>query len=79
MKMAGIRAVDKADDWHQVAWLSVAAGATKKDGRPVYTKYPKFFDKEQKLQELEKKRNPKNEGRFNALSKHLKDKDNGNK
>ena len=79
MKMADIRAIDKADELHQVAWLTVAAGATKKDGRPVYTKYPKFFDKEQELAELEQKRKKTKEGRFNALSKHLKDKDNGNK
>ena len=79
MKTAELISVDKADDIHQIAWLSVAAGATKKDGKPVYTQYVKFFDKENELAQLKKKRKKIKEGRFNRLSRHLKDKDNGNK
>ena len=69
--------IDKADELHQAAWLTVAAGATRKDGKPVYTKYLKFFDKEKEIEKLQGKQNIKPD-RFGKLKKHLKDKDNGN-
>ena len=75
MKAHNLRQLDEADKLHLQAWLTVAAGATKKDGRPVYDKYKKFFNKEAEEQRLEKKPSSK----FDALSKHLKDKQNGSK
>lgn len=78
MEAYNLREIDRADERHQQAWLGVVAGATKKDGKPVYKKYPSFFDKdaeEEKLREKTKKK----KGKFDALSRHLKDKQNGSK
>ena len=77
METAALMSIDKADELHQQAWLTVAAGATRKDGKMVYTKYPKFFDKEQEIETLQEKQK-KRPDKFGRLKKHLKDKDNGN-
>lgn len=45
--------VDREYCMHKVAWLTAAARATKKNGRMVYEKFEKFFDKERALGELE--------------------------
>ena len=63
--------VDRANVRHQQAWLTVSAGATKKDGRPVYKKFKDFFDYEA---ELKRKEKPKPTTRFSNLSKHMKEK-----
>lgn len=62
--------VDKARDMHLLAWLNVSAGATRKDGKPVYRKFTDFF----KYKEKETKPN-----RFSNLSKHLKEKETCNR
>lgn len=62
--------VDRANVRHQQAWLTVSAGATKKDGRPVYKKFKDFFDYENELRKLER---PK-PNKFSNLSKHMKEK-----
>ena len=63
--------VDRANERHQLAWLTVSAGATKKDGRPVYKKFKNFFDYEAELRKLER---PKPTNKFSNLSKHMKEK-----
>lgn len=63
--------VDRANERHQLAWLTVSAGATKKDGRPVYKKFKDFFDYERELKRLER---PKPTNKFSNLSKHMKEK-----
>ena len=77
MKALNLRLVDEEDARHQVAWLSVAAGAQKRNGDPVYKKYQLFYDKEEALERASKPQ--KKAGKFSALSKHLKEKSNGNK
>lgn len=70
IKAYELKEIDKANERHQLAWLTVSAGATKKDGRPVYKKYKDFFDYEA---ELGKKDRPK-PNKFSNLSKHMKEK-----
>ena len=71
IKAYELKEVDKANERHQLAWLTVSAGATKKDGRPVYRKYKDFFDYEKEVKRLER---PKPESKFSNLSKHMKEK-----
>lgn len=72
MKATMLKQVDKDRELHLLAWLSVSAGATKKDGRPVYKKFKDFYDYETELQKLEEKPKP---NKFSRLSKHLKEKE----
>lgn len=65
-----LKTVDKANDIYQQAWLTVSAGATRKDGRPVYKKFKDFFNYEAELQKVGK---PK-PNKFSNLSKHMKEK-----
>ena len=67
--------IDKECDRHQRAWLNVVAGATKKDGRPVYKNFRDFYDYEAELKKVDKK--PDN--KFSNLSKHLKEKEKCNR
>lgn len=67
--------VDRANMRHQQAWLTVSAGATKKDGRPVYKKFKDFFDYDAELEKMTKKPDSK----FSRLSKHLKEKEQCNR
>lgn len=67
-----LKEVDKANERHQTAWLTVSAGATRKDGRPVYKKFKDFFDYEA---EIRKATEPvKKPNKFSNLSKHMKEK-----
>lgn len=67
--------VDRANVRHQQAWLTVSAGATRKDGRPVYKKFKDFFDYDAELKKVAKKPTDK----FSKLSKHLKEKEQCNR
>lgn len=40
---------------HKAAWLSAIAKATKKNGKLVYPKFEKFFDRERAMSELEER------------------------
>ena len=75
MSAHNLRMLDRADNMHLSAWLTVAAGATDKQGRPVYKRYEKFFNKEKEEERLHSKPSDK----FNALRKHLKEKHYGSK
>ena len=70
MKATQLKEVDRSRNRHLSAWLTVSAGATKKDGRPVYRKFKDFFDYEAELKRLQPKPD-----RFSRLSKHLKEKE----
>ena len=70
-KAYGLKEVDKANERHQLAWLTVSAGATRKDGRPVYKKFKDFFNYEAELKKVGKAK-PNN--KFSTLSKHMKEK-----
>ena len=75
MNAHALAEIDKDYDRHVRAWLDVVAGATKKDGRPVYKKFSDFFDYEKELKRATKKPDPK----FSNLSKHLKEKEKCNR
>ena len=68
--------VDRANERHQIAWLGVSAGATRKDGKPVYKKYKDFFDYDAELKKMTKKPDT---NKFSRLSKHLKEKEQCNR
>ena len=68
------RNLDMTRDRYELAWLTVSAGATKKDGRPVYKKFQDFFDYESELRKLKPKPD-----KFSRLSKHLKEKEQCNR
>lgn len=72
-----LKEVDKMRDQHLLAWLTVSAGATKKDGKPVYKRFDDFFDYEKELKRVEKRQKPDN--KFSNLSKHLKEKEKCNR
>ena len=64
--------VDKQNDLHTLAFLTVAAGATKKRGNdivPVYKKYTDFFNYEKELEKLKKESDPKKDRMYKKLSK----------
>lgn len=74
MKATQLKEIDRSRDRHLLAWLTVSAGATKKDGKPVYKKFKDFFDYETALGKLQPKPN-----KFSRLSKHLKEKEQCNR
>ena len=64
--------VDKQNDLHTLAFLTVAAGATKKRGNdivPVYKEYTDFFNYEKELEELKNESDPKRNRVYKKLSK----------
>lgn len=71
IKAYELKEIDKANERHQLAWLTVSAGATKKDGKPVYKKFKDFFNYDAELKRLER---PKPTNKFSNLSKHMKEK-----
>lgn len=44
--------VDLEYELHKEAWLTFAAQATKKNGRPVYREFSKFFDREKVMEQI---------------------------
>ena len=64
--------VDKARDIHLLAWLTVSAGATKKDGKPVYKRFKDFFNYDKEVTQSKPTK-------FSNLSKHLKEKETCNR
>lgn len=50
-----LKYVDKERDLHELAFLTFAATATKKSGKPVYKTFKKFFDYEKELERVKKK------------------------
>lgn len=54
---------------HLQAWLTFSAQATKKKGKPVYSKFKKFYDYEKHLKEATKK---ESKSKLAGLAKFLK-------
>ena len=79
MNAQELREIDKAGERHQVAWLTVSAGATRKDGRPVYKKFKDFFDYEAEIRKAKSRRQKKVPNKFSNLSKHMKEKEQCNR
>lgn len=46
-----IKQADKRLELHEQAWANMAVQATKKNGKPVYSRFDKFFDYEQAFNE----------------------------
>ena len=47
-----LRKLDEELNIHLLAWQTVQAGASDKRGKPVYSKFSKFFDYEQRQKEI---------------------------
>ena len=45
-----LKQVDKQRDLHELAYLNFMATATKKDGRPVYRTFDKFYNYDKELE-----------------------------
>lgn len=69
MDAVRLKHVDMDYRCHLQAWLTFAAKATKKKGKPVYGKFSKFYDYEAELKKIEKK---KEKSRFSGIGKFLK-------
>lgn len=50
-----LKYVDKERDLHELAYLTFAATATKKSGKPVYKTFKKFFDYDKELERVKRK------------------------
>lgn len=70
MKAAQLRQVDEQYKIHLNAWLTFAAKATRRGGRPVYGKFERFFDYKKQLAKVENKENENS--RFKGIGKLLK-------
>jgi hypothetical protein len=70
MEAASLKQVDMDYRNHLQAWLTFAAKATKKKGKPVYNKFSKFYDYENEIKKVKKKGNEKS--RFSGIGKFLK-------
>lgn len=68
MKAARLRQVDEHYKLHLGAWLTFAAKAQKRNGKPVYGKFERFFNYKK---ELEKVTNESKESRFKGIGKLL--------
>ncbi len=52
MKAYQLHQVDKMNDIHTLAWATNLAGATKKNGKPLFKRYDKFFDYEKAINQV---------------------------
>lgn len=76
LEAAELRIVDLDYRNHLQAYLNFAVQATKgKSGRPVYRKFKSFYDYEKEQERVSRKK--KKTGKFIALSKYLKEKEDG--
>lgn len=50
-----LKFVDRERDLHELAYLTFAATATKKSGKPVYKTFKKFYDYEKELERVKRK------------------------
>ena len=69
MDVVRLKQVDMDYRNHLQAWLTFAAKATKKKGKPVYGKFNKFYNYDNELKKLEKK---SEKSRFSGIGKFLK-------
>lgn len=63
-----LRSVDEDYRIHQQAFLNIAAGAKKKNGKPVYSKFRNFYN-----YDAEQKKIINGNTRFDALKQYLKE------
>lgn len=76
IEAAELRIVDQDYRNHLQAYLNFAVQATRgKSGRPVYRRFKSFYDYEKEIDKVSRKK--KKAGKFSALSKFLKGKENG--
>jgi hypothetical protein len=70
MEAVRLKQIDMDYRNHLQAWLTFCAKATKKNGKPVYNKFRKFYDYDKKIKEVTNKGSDKN--RFAGIGKFLK-------
>ena len=70
MEAVRLKQIDMDYRNHLQAWLTFSAKATKKKGRPVYTKFSKFYDYEKEIKKATNKGSEKS--RFAGIGKLLK-------
>lgn len=70
MEAVKLKRVDMDYRNHLQAWLTFAAKATNKKGKPVYKKFSKFYDYEKEIEKL--KSNSEKKSRFSGIGKFLK-------
>lgn len=70
MEAVRLKQIDMDYRNHLQAWLTFSAQATKKKGKPVYSKFKKFYDYEKHLKEATNKESKK--ARFSGIGKLLK-------
>lgn len=70
MEAVRLRQVDMDYRNHLQAWLTFAAKATKKSGKPVYKKFDKFYDYEKEIKKIKRKGNEKS--KFSGIGKFLR-------
>lgn len=76
----GYMQVDKQNEIHMLAFLTNAAGATRKIGNniePVYKNYKDFFDYEGELKKLDTRSDQKKKTMYENLSKLVRKKKGG--
>lgn len=64
MEAVELKQLDETNKIHSLAWLTFAAQATNKQGKPVFKKFKRFFDYKEELKKL---MNKNNESTENAL------------
>lgn len=69
MEAVRLKQVDMDYRNHLQAWLTFAAKATKKKGKPVYSRFDKFYNYEK---EIDKAKNIEKKSRFSGIGKFLK-------
>lgn len=77
MKAANYKQLDQDYRAHQLAYLGEIVKATKKNGKPRYDTFDKFFDYEEQLAEITDNKKEEKKGRFDRLSRFLKEKEDG--
>lgn len=69
MEAERLKQVDEQYKIHLQAWLTVAAKATNRSGKPVFKKFERFFNYRK---ELKKARNPEHEKvKYSGIGKYL--------
>lgn len=71
MEAKQLSEVDDSFKAHRQAFLNFQVQATKKNGRPVYKHFDKFFDYKKELDSIRKKM--PHEDKFAALKQHIRE------
>ena len=70
IEAAQLKQLDETHKIHSLAWLTFAAHATNRQGKPVFKKFKRFFDYKAELKKLTNKSTEN--GRFPGIGKVFK-------